>query len=532
MWSAAAALRTLLPLLAISSTTAIATGQKKAVIVGGGPAGLAAALTLSKLKDFQEIIILENDANPSYDPARAYFYNINKRGQRLTDRVNIDLSERGVGVTEFGRMTVPADPSEKFDGIPFKRDMTPEERAQMGTMYWIPRHELVQLLMDCVHKEEHRPKIQLCLGTRCKHVEPTEDGRVRIVGTRLSEDGTTETEMNFEADLCVGADGLSSAVRQSLADGRFEGWNNSRQPAKNFRLKQWVSPSTGLRIKGLKLLPNFLIPVGDGSSQALETNYNYGLVSQTTGPTDSLSLVLLPQKDAASARPINICTMPNHDLWKMKDGATMKAYFTKAFPRFDWDTVVAPEEWDAFSKTEGSMFPKCQYCPRLHVSSKTSGVVLIGDALHAFPPDLGQGVNSAFCDVVMLGDCLSDATKNDVGDTDDSTSTTIPNALEQYEKQNGPETRALIALARCGAPFQYNQPSRIMKFRKTLWTMNVALRLLLNKVTMGLSPKPAILTMMNSSLSFRQVMRRANAVTLVLWAFFVSALWKVALCWK
>jgi len=30
------------------------------------------------------------------------------------------------------------------------------------------------------------------------------------------------------------------------------------------------------------------------------------------------------------------------------------------------------------------------------------GVVLIGDALHSFPPDTGQGVNAAFCDVMAL----------------------------------------------------------------------------------------------------------------------------------
>jgi hypothetical protein len=35
-------------------------------------------------------------------------------------------------------------------------------------------------------------------------------------------------------------------------------------------------------------------------------------------------------------------------------------------------------------------------------ATATSAVVLVGDAVHAFPPDLGQGVNSALEDVFAL----------------------------------------------------------------------------------------------------------------------------------
>ena len=40
----------------------------------------------------------------------------------------------------------------------------------------------------------------------------------------------------YVADLCVGADGASSRVRQSLPDGWFERWSNS-PPGKRFRLR-------------------------------------------------------------------------------------------------------------------------------------------------------------------------------------------------------------------------------------------------------------------------------------------------------
>jgi 2-polyprenyl-6-methoxyphenol hydroxylase-like FAD-dependent oxidoreductase len=40
---------------------------------------------------------------------------------------------------------------------------------------------------------------------------------------------------------------------------------------------------------------------------------------------------------------------------------------------------------------------------------KNKGILLLGDALHAFPPDLGQGVNSGLEDVVELNNCLDDS---------------------------------------------------------------------------------------------------------------------------
>jgi len=437
--------------------------------------------------------------------------------------------------------------------------LSKEEQDQMGTLYWIPRHDFVRSFMDLINDDDDNDKdcnrkIRIRFGVHCEHIEPTTDGKVCVVSSITTTNEKREeiiTPKNIIADLCVGADGLNSKVRQSLENGRFDDWmvKNKRNQdkffercsSKDFRLKQYKSPSTGLRIKGLQLLPNFKIPV-TGAAKVRETeidttrtattnastpkyidldnNYTYSILSTTTGPQDSLVLSLMPQKgDEEEGRPINLCTMPDHILWKIKDGPSMKAYFQKAFPRFDWDTIVDPNEWDKLAKAEGSVFPFCQYSPRLHVSSSTGdgGVVLVGDALHAFPPDIGQGVNAALSDVMTLDKCFSDTMATAAGsDNSSNKNNIIRNALSMYECENGPETRALIALARCGAPFQYNQPSKYMKFRKLLWTFNVATRLLLNKLTLGVSPKPAIITQLNSSLSFRDVMRGANTLTVVL----------------
>jgi len=61
--------------------------RRQAVVVGAGPAGLATALMLQQKHDYQ-VTILESSKSKSdflsFDPSRAYFYNINGKGQKLT----------------------------------------------------------------------------------------------------------------------------------------------------------------------------------------------------------------------------------------------------------------------------------------------------------------------------------------------------------------------------------------------------------------------------------------------------------------
>jgi len=73
---------------------------------------------------------------------------------------------------------------------------------------------------------------------------------------------------------------------------------------------------------------------------------------------------------------------------------------------------------------------------------------------HSFPPDIGQGINAGFMDVVALDRALRgvDISKNKPVESPISSS--LGDALLAYQKNRGPEHRALIRLARFGAPFQ------------------------------------------------------------------------------
>ena len=79
-----------------------------------------------------------------------------------------------------------------------------------------------------------------------------------------------------------------------------------------------------------------------------------------------------------------------------------------------------------------------RYCPKACFLSGDAAALLVGDALHALPPDIGQGVNSALEDVTVLASCLGGATE----------------AAKAYEQRRMGDAEALVRIVRVAAPFQ------------------------------------------------------------------------------
>jgi kynurenine 3-monooxygenase len=142
-----------------------------------------------------------------------------------------------------------------------------------------------------------------------------------------------------------------------------------------------------------------------------DTQTFYSIRSVYKSPKQAISLGLLPCREAPT-RTFNVIRLPNHDIWKIKDGKELRNWFAKAFPRFDFSaesSLVEPEEFDRFATTEGLNLPPCQYSPNLYVVSPNAeaAVMLVGDSVHTFPPDLGEGVNSGLEDVLCLDESLT-----------------------------------------------------------------------------------------------------------------------------
>lgn len=289
--------------------------------------------------------------------------------------------------------------------------------------------------------------------------------------------------------------------------------------------------------------PNGTIPVGDGTDFQIPFNTEtfYAFRSTYKSSKQAISLGILPSKESPS-RAMNVIRLPNHEIWKIRDGKELKSWFSKAFPRLDFNSktpLIEQEEFDRFAEKDGLTLPPIQYSPELHIKSPSgnAAVVILGDAAHTFPPDLGEGVNSGLEDVVELGEALSKNEK--LGD-----------AVVEYSKVRKPEvrfivteppiliskkssqyvfsfvfsmqTKAIALLATYGAPFQYGQAGGILTVKKFLWTANFAFRLLLNKLTFGRTPKQVALLLTESSLPYSVVWKRAQLLTVGLWTLFAG----------
>ncbi|WP_414621869.1 FAD-dependent oxidoreductase [Calothrix sp. CCY 0018] len=468
--------------------------HQQVLIVGGGPAGFATALMLAK-RGWTNITVLEKRPTADYyEPDKSFNYLIDGRGQKFTDYIGIteQLPKNGVASTDFYLTKITPDGNRKTLKLPI---INPDRKPA----YWITRKTFVNLLYQEIEKNWH-DSITVIFNAKCVEINKTINGESKLEEIKAIAEIENGEKIKFQPFLLVGCDGINSIVRNTLK--KWEKPSSSK-----FEMNYFPSPSSGLRYKILTLPPKF--PLDEKGEELTKSEMAYAVRSAFKDRKNSISLGLLPVKDPDEVRSANIITKPNHNIWELKSGEEMHDFLTKSFPQLSINKIVSSQEAERFALTEGGTFPIPQYCDGFY--SKLNGesfIVLLGDAIHSFPPDLGQGVNSALEDVCTLNDALQQSNNN------------LVEALPLYESSRLPDTKALIRLMQVGYPWQYNQAP----IRQKLWNINFLVRLSLSKILPFLITPPAFFLIQNHQLSYQETLTKAERTTRILYAIIAILL--------
>lgn len=246
----------------------------------------------------------------------------------------------------------------------------------------IMRDALQRMLADAL------PAGTVRLGRKLVSVNEDKDG-VNLV----FDDGVSE-----RFDLVVGADGLSSCVRdhveESYADG--EGGGVTPPTYSGIRVQFGVVPAGGVRPEGSS--GEFHQWFGEGV-YALTGSYGTGAADGAT--SDMVAVVFADPAAGSDAPPEN----SNWDASDVREGCVDRLR-RAGIPQ---EVVAVAEASDRCF--ELGVYEHSATAPWV---SKRGRAVLLGDAAHAMAPFLGQGANQAIQDGYCLATCLAAARAGDL----------------------------------------------------------------------------------------------------------------------
>lgn len=450
----------------------------RVLISGAGPSGLVAALMCLD-RAWTDIVVVERRADPSqFERGKAFNYQLDGRGQAILERL-------GIGADHLRRYGLPNDHFKLTQFTPEGKANTSSPPILMPdrkTPYWMTRHNLLKMLQEVLAERNKTGAVSMLYGHEVERLACDDEGFLQAHITTAQN-----CQAVFSAELILGCDGLGSQVRKGL---------KSLGTEPGFEMKSFPSPSAGLKYKVLALPPKF--SVAGHASGVTDHEMAYAFHSNYAEKKKRLALFALPVPSPTENRNVNIILPSDHHFWGLTGVDEIMGFLHQGFPQLAFDSLVSSEEAQAFANGPPGAFPRPQYAQQIHAlfskGARKTDCLLIGDAAHAFPPDLGMGVNSALEDLLVLNKLLDKHQDN------------VPAACNEYQVSRLPENRALVHLVKSVHPYQYNQ----VPWRLKLWMVKFVVQLAISKVTGGRVSPPGFVLSQHHLMSFVEMKRRKN----------------------
>lgn len=410
--------------------------DKPIFIVGASLTGYAVAATLGSL-NFSNVTVIDSSPDPTcFDRSRAYSQCLYAKAQRLLAELPhfAEMIEEDALRTDKRRVTTCLpDGSTRFS----------ESKLESGPVYWALKHNILRSFDKYIKK--YCPQVKILTSTEFLDIIPpsAQDNHSTKVVLRSTDGKVSEHEVH----LVLGCDGMHSHVLSTAI--RLDEMISSRH---GMAVEKRAIASTGIRAKGLLLTARPIISAPGAKEKRTQKDMVYRFVSETTDGK-SCNLLLLPVGTNEETQRVGVMGVEaEHPVMKATSGEEVMELLRCMFPQLCVDDIVSLKEAEKFSQTVATTMPKVRWATSVGgtFGEGQSGVLLLGDAGHSFPPDLAQGVNVAFEEACTLREIL-------VAQQDQSAAGGVRGLVEEFERRRGEETRALVKLAACGAAYQYGQ---------------------------------------------------------------------------